>query len=219
MAFLCSNHLPFTSPSFLPPSPTSYSFIFLGLREEKGGYLTIFNPECPFFLIIKFDTDLPFTGKYIVEIKMEFQGNEEDEGEEKALAEAYELNRRLKQMALAGGDDVQAFLQQMNMGMGGEEGEERQRHEQYARQQRQLEMRQQMLAAQMKENPIGGKSDGERGRFDKSNAVGGGVGSENVQSEIEQRTLMRANARQRNGGNVRKGGNAMRQKSNYSKCL
>ena len=67
-----------------------------------------------------------------------FQGNEEDEGEEKALAEAYELNRRLKQMALAGGDDVQAFLQQMNMGMGGEEGEERQRHEQYARQQRQL---------------------------------------------------------------------------------
>lgn len=149
----------------------------------------------------------------------QFQGNEEDEDEEKALAEAYELNRRLKQMALAGGDDMQAFLQQMDMGAGGEEEEERQRHEQYARQQRQLEMRQQMLAAQMKENPVGGGSDGERGRFERSNAVGGGVVSEDVQREIEQRTLMRANVRQGNGGNVRKGGNAMRQKSNYSKCL
>jgi hypothetical protein len=129
-----------------------------------------------------------------------------EEEEERAMAEALELNRKLKELALAGGDDIQAYLQQQ---MGQQQYEDdgyALQQEQYDRQQRHLEMKQQMLAAEMRGGD--GYNDGNGG----------------IQGDIEQRAMMRAHARQENGG-IRKGGGgggggggaAARKKSNYSK--
>ena len=61
--------------------------------------------------------------------------------EERAMAEALELNRKLKALALSGGDDIQAFLQQqMGQQQHFDDDAQARQQEQYARQQQHLEI-------------------------------------------------------------------------------